>query len=78
VVLVNAFQHQQFGKPGWTAGPASVTARWVDLWLQNETVMAVRDALNHRDLGRASGSFAVVVDVHDVAVLVLSPVGGGS
>ena len=78
MVLVNAFQHQQFGKPGWTAAPANVTARWADLWLRNEMVMAVRDALNHRDLGRASGSFAVVVDVHDVAVLVLSPVGGGS
>jgi hypothetical protein len=77
VVLVNAFQHQQFGKPGWTAGPANVTARWADLWLQNETVMKVRDAVNHRDLGTASGSFALVVDVHDVAVLVLSPVSGG-
>ena len=75
VVLVNAFRHQQFGKPGWTAGPANVTARWADLWLQNETVMRVRDAINHRDLGTASGSFSVLVDLHDVAVIVLSPVG---
>ena len=77
MVLVNAFRHQQFGKPGWTAGPANVTARWADLWLQNETVMRVRDAINHRDLGTASGSISVLVDLHDVAVIVLSPVGAG-
>ena len=77
VVLVNAFQHQQSGKPGWVAGPANVTARWADLWLQNEKVMQVRDAINHRDLGTASGAVTVVVNVHDVAVLVLSPVNHG-
>ena len=75
VVLVNAFRHQQFGKPGWMAGPANVTARWADLWLHNETVMHVRDAINHRNLGTASGSLSVLVDLHDVAVIVLSPVG---
>ena len=78
VALVNAFQHQQSGEPGWFAGAANVTAHWSDIWLQNETVMQVRDALNHKDLGTASRSVTVVVDMHDVAVLVLSPVGKGN
>ena len=77
VVLVNAYAHQNYGKPGWAAGPANVTARWEDIWLDNETVMRVRDAVNHRDLGTASGSVSAVVDLHDVVVLVLSPVGQG-
>ena len=33
VVMANAYQHQQSGKPGWSAGPANVTAHWSDLWL---------------------------------------------
>ena len=35
--------------------------------------MRVRDAIKHQDLGQAVDSVSMVVDVHDVAVLVLTP-----
>ena len=75
VVMCNAYQHQQNGKPGWFAGSANVTAHWHDLWLGNDTVAEVRDAVNHRDLGRFVGSVTITVHLHDVAVLILTPVG---
>ena len=78
VVLCNAYEHQQRGKPGWFTGPANVTAHWHDLWLDNDTVADVRDAINHRDLGRFAGSVSIVVDLHDVAVLILTPVDASS
>jgi hypothetical protein len=40
----------------------------------NGTAMRVRDAIKHQDLGQAVDSVSMVVDVHDVAVLVLTPV----
>lgn len=74
VALVNAFDRQKVGKPGWVWGAANITAHWRDLWLADETVMDVRDALYHRNLGQATGSISMAVDVYDVAVLILTPV----
>ena len=74
VALVNAYQFKQHAAPGWTQAPANITAHWGDLWLESGTAVQVRDAVSHRDLGRAVGSVSAVVAVHDVAVLVLTPV----
>ena len=65
---------KQHAAPGWAQAPANITAHWSDLWLESGTAVQVRDAVNHRDLGRAVGSVSAVVAVHDVAVLVLTPV----
>ena len=73
VVLVNAFEGNQAGKPGWHAGPCNITAHWVDIFLEPGAVVHVRDAVHGVDLGRAAGSVSARVDVHDAAVLVLTP-----
>ena len=74
VALVNAFSFKRRGQPGWYEGPVNITANWGDIWLTAGQRMHVRDAIGHKDLGAAAGSVSAVVGLHDVAVLVLTPV----
>ena len=77
VVMVNAFNYKQRAQAGWYWGAATITAHWHDLWIGgNASVYSVRDAINHKELGHRSGSVSMEVDVHDVAVLILSPATG--
>ena len=64
VVLMNTGAHS-----------ATITANWTQLGISTSLSMTVRDMFAHKDLGVATASVHAVVGSHDVAALLLSPVG---
>lgn len=54
-----------------TGDPATITAHWSDLGLQDASTASVRDVWAHKDLGTFSTSFSAKVPSNDAALLIV-------